>query len=368
MHYRPITSFRRALDPARLPDTENQLPSFAAASANKWEVLRTLAKAALDLDLNHRTLSVLQTLVSFYPRTDLKFGSPEMVVFPSNKTLCDRLNGMPCSTMRRHITTLVNLGLIDRRDSPNGKRYCRGRSADAVRFGFDLTPLLHRLAEIEDRARQVQSRLDAQRDLREKISLLRRDIIGLLDIRGPGQGVCQGATTLLTSTQKVLRRKLSIEDLQDIAKSFEEALADLTAQKAPVSSPEMSSNDNQNEQHHNTIKKQLTYVRPLNSHDICKAYPVLHGIDPELISAPTRMDELSEAMANALQISKQLWLKWSKETKPYERLCIVALMASQGKSVQFPNAYFGNLAAKMTTGKFLYPKFTAVNFSPNAGT
>lgn len=45
-----------------------------------------------------------------------------MIVFPSNKAICARLNGTPCSKMRRHLSRLVEAGLLMRRDSPNGKR------------------------------------------------------------------------------------------------------------------------------------------------------------------------------------------------------------------------------------------------------
>ncbi len=54
--------------------------------------------------------------------------------------------GMPASTLRRHLAVLVDAGLIVRRDSPNGKRYARKNRAGAIElaFGFDLSPLVVR--------------------------------------------------------------------------------------------------------------------------------------------------------------------------------------------------------------------------------
>lgn len=50
---------------------------------------------------------------------------PPLVVFAWNKANCGRVNGMADPTMRRHLGRLVNLGLVLRRDSPNGKRHSR---------------------------------------------------------------------------------------------------------------------------------------------------------------------------------------------------------------------------------------------------
>lgn len=79
-----------------------------------------------------------------------------MVVFPSNKTVCERLNGMPCSTMRRlSPARLVEAGLLMRRDDPNGKRYVRKHGDERVTFGFDLCPLYCRAEEIARAAEAV---------------------------------------------------------------------------------------------------------------------------------------------------------------------------------------------------------------------
>ncbi|WP_371328623.1 helix-turn-helix domain-containing protein [Shinella sp. HZN7] len=54
------------------------------------------------------------------------------------------------ATLRRHLAALVEAGLIERRDSPNGKRYAhRGRGGEiGAAFGFSLAPLLARAGEL----------------------------------------------------------------------------------------------------------------------------------------------------------------------------------------------------------------------------
>ncbi len=62
----------------------------------------------------------------------------------------DPHHSMAPATPRRHLASLVEAGLIIRRDSPNGKRFARRGQGGEIEsaFGFDLTPLIARLAEI----------------------------------------------------------------------------------------------------------------------------------------------------------------------------------------------------------------------------
>ncbi|MCR6498085.1 replication initiation protein RepC [Shinella sp. CPCC 101442] len=152
------------------------------ASIDKWKLYRWLCEARPKLRVSDRALSVLNALMSFYPKTELS-GSDSLVVFPSNMQLSLRTHGMAETTLRRHLAALVEAGLLTRRDSPNGKRYVRrdrgGEIGEA--FGFSLTPLLARAGEIEQLAAAVTAeRLLLQR-LRERITLVRRDIVKLIE-------------------------------------------------------------------------------------------------------------------------------------------------------------------------------------------
>lgn len=61
----------------------------------------------------------------------------------------DPHHGKAPATLRR-LASLVEAGLIIRRDSPNGKRFARRGQGGEIEsaFGFDLTPLIARVAEI----------------------------------------------------------------------------------------------------------------------------------------------------------------------------------------------------------------------------
>lgn len=152
-------------------------------SVDKWKLFRRICEARTTLGVSDRSLSVLNALLSFYPKTELS-EEHGLIVFPSNEQLSLRAHGMSEQTLRRHLAALVDAGLILRKDSPNGKRYARKSRAGGISdaYGFSLAPLLSRSAEIEDIAEALaEERLQLQR-LREKVSLCRRDILKFIEL------------------------------------------------------------------------------------------------------------------------------------------------------------------------------------------
>jgi len=169
-------------------------PDSAASAVHKWRLFRALTEGKDRLGVSDRALSVLHALLSFHQETALTLSprvsdcGPEaprsgLVVFPSNRELSLRAHGMAPATLRRHLAALVEAGLILRRDSPNGKRYARRGQGGAIEdaFGFDLTPLVARAAEIERFAEAARAERRALALLRERITLLRRDIVKMIE-------------------------------------------------------------------------------------------------------------------------------------------------------------------------------------------
>lgn len=152
------------------------------ATADKWQLHRWLCEGKNIIGISDRSLAVLSALLSFYPENTL-VEAGALVVFPSNKQLALRAHGMADATLRRHLAALVEAGIITRQDSPNGKRYARRSKSGELKvaFGFSLAPLLARADEFEAAAEQVKSEKTALREIREQLTLLRRDISKLLD-------------------------------------------------------------------------------------------------------------------------------------------------------------------------------------------
>jgi replication initiation protein RepC len=201
MQTQPTTPFgRRALTLAMVANQASARdfagkPGNSETVVHKWRLFRALTEAKAPLGVTDRALSVLHALLSFHQETALTLpaadhradeeggeGSAGIVVFPSNRELSIRAHGMAPATLRRHLACLVEAGLIIRRDSPNGKRFARRGQGGEIEnaFGFDLTPLVARAEEIENLAEEVRAENKAIRLLRERVTLLRRDIVKMI--------------------------------------------------------------------------------------------------------------------------------------------------------------------------------------------
>lgn len=152
------------------------------AVAHKWQVFQYIREARELIGATDRSLTILNALLSFHPETSLT-GTTELVVWPSNEQLMARANGIPATTLRRHLAVLVDCGLIIRRDSPNGKRFARkGRGGEIEQaYGFDLSPIVARADEFRDLAEAVQAERKAFRVAKERLTLLRRDIVKMIE-------------------------------------------------------------------------------------------------------------------------------------------------------------------------------------------
>ncbi|PSM15906.1 plasmid replication protein RepC [Nitratireductor sp. StC3] len=151
------------------------------AQVQKWKVFHSIREARDLIGATDRALAILNALLSFHPETELA-GDGELIVWPSNEQLMARANGMPATTLRRHLSVLVECGLIIRRDSPNGKRFARkGRGGQVEQaYGFDLSPIVARAEEFEELADAVRAEKNAFRLAKERLTLLRRDVVKLI--------------------------------------------------------------------------------------------------------------------------------------------------------------------------------------------
>jgi len=193
--------------------TLGQIASQAAAKAmpkeaiaNKWRVFEDIRKARELLGATDRSLAILNALLSFYRETELS-ADGELIVWPSNEQLMARANGISPATLRRHLSVLVECGLIIRRDSPNGKRFARRSRAGEIEqaYGFDLSPIVARAVEFKDLAEAVQAEKKAFRVARERLTLLRRDIVKMIDA-GIEEGVPGNWGRVLQTYQTVISR------------------------------------------------------------------------------------------------------------------------------------------------------------------
>lgn len=217
----PTTPFGRRPLSAGLLATQTLAASTPDdAVVHKWRILRALTLAKGRLGLSDRALNVLDALLTFHPETALTSGAG-LTVFPSNRELALRARGPALKTLQRALAQLMEAGLIIRRDSPNGKRYARrGQGGEiAHAFGFDLTPLIARAAEIEAVAVEVESEMRHITLLRERITLHRRDIAKTISmaLEAGAPGDWHGFMARHQALSGRLRRTEPMADLEPLA-------------------------------------------------------------------------------------------------------------------------------------------------------
>ena len=387
MEYTPISPFMRPISHAHLRVIERPEASVPGRPVNKWELLRELSKAQAAFGVSERDLTVLQGLLSFFP-DDALGGNAEMVVFPSNKAICERLNGMPCSTMRRHLARLVDAGLLQRRDSPNGKRYVRKHGEERVAFGFDLSPLYCQSEEIARAAEAVREAEERVRRLREVVSLMRRDLAALAEFGGemqPGLGIWDQLRDKAILTARALRRKLSIEDLVAYRADLE-ALLDQARNIIDGSETEgMNTNDARSERHHQSSNIESIDLEPALEKsgaaagvpDVDRDEPVadvdeqdtrhlpkipLHLVIAACPSLNTfyqgeirHWHQLFDAACHvrpAMGISASAWEEAQRFMGPEQASIVVAAMLERFEDIRSPGGYLRALTAKAVAGEF----------------
>ncbi|OMQ36040.1 plasmid replication protein RepC [Ensifer sp. 1H6] len=217
---------------------------------DKWKLFRTVCEAKAVVGVSDRALAVLNALLSFYPKVELTSGKG-LVVFPSNNQLALRTHGMAGTTLRRHLATLVEAGLILRKDSPNGKRYARRDTKGAIgdAFGFDLSPLLARAHELQTAAAAVALARQEAQLARERLSLCRRDLTKLIDVlretdQTSNWDDLQSRYLLAVDT---LPRKPGLAEIEPVLKQLDALRAEVLNQLEKLVNLENSdTNDSQN--------------------------------------------------------------------------------------------------------------------------
>tara|TARA_Y100000815_G_scaffold275644_1_gene315561 strand:+ start:3385 stop:4605 length:1221 start_codon:yes stop_codon:yes gene_type:complete len=391
MDYTPVTPFRRPINAAILHYQAAAQQDLPPSGVNKWEALRELAAARIAFGLSDRDLSVLQALVSFHQATIVGGNHSETVVHPSNKAICERLNGMPCSTMRRHLANLVQTGFIVRRDSPNGKRYARRYGDEKIAFGFDLAPLAQRFVEVCEAAEAVRAAEERYKRLRSTVSLMRRDLAGLVDYGRslrPDRAIWDQASDLCVLTARDLRRKLDFAELQQIESALSEALNAIRDLLEPAQSQDMSTNEVTNEQHYQNSNKDSYDFEPRlekaqgegSVSDPATALVAEGGTD-EPVSVDNNLPRIplglvlaacseyrtyaerpvrhwhdlvrvADAIRPMMGVSPSAWDEAKQYMGPEEASVVILAMLERFGDIRSPGGYLRSLSAKAALGEF----------------
>ena len=394
MGYQAITPFGRTVERVHIEAAAAAQAPFPPTGVDKYEALRELTVARGAFGVTDRALSVLQALLSFHPGRALGGNAERPVVYPSNRALSERLNGMPDSTLRRHLAALVWAGVLLRRDSPNGKRYARRGEEGTVAFGFDLSPLATRHDEIIEAAKKARAAQERHRRLRETVSLMRRDLASLsaygADTR-PEAAVWGRYEDQAALTARDLRRRLTDEELERLRGELQAALDEVRTLLVPSSSNKVSGSGVIIERHLQNSNKEsfdsepavetarAAGVTPGPSDVACDASRRDEADDPTfeqarrpafplylvLKACPSIVEfggggiqhwhdlfNAADRVRTALGISPSAWGEAVRDMGPEEAAVVVAAILQRFSEISSPGGYLRALTRKASNGAF----------------
>lgn len=384
---------------ARIGERQEQLRrgegGNVSGRVDKWQLLRALTEARQVYDLGDRTICLLEALVSFTSDRELD-GSEPIIVFPSNRELSFRARGMAPATLRRHLASLVDAGMIFRRDSANGKRFCRRDDAGQVEdaFGFDLAPFVLRAEEIYSAAEAARAEAKLLRSLRGEVTVLLRDVsrIIALAIEEARSGDWQ---TLLLRHQEMARnasRRGDSETVKQIAIQLKALRTEVeNLYLSSLSDKELSGNDADFDQHQQNSNTDLTFEFKAQEKMNPPAVDEMSSevMDRKLAISLTKLKMLcpqisdyakdgimgwndvirtADLIRTMLGISPDAWAKAKKAMGEQAASVTVAVMLEKAESIRSPGGYLRTLTVKAESGKFsVYPMLLALDKPASLG-
>jgi len=356
---------------------------------NRWTLYKQLCVAKAEFDLNDRCLAVLSSLLSFLPDDELdeKTG---LVVFPSNRQLSLRAHGMPESTLRRHLASLIEAGIIARKDSPTRKRYAHKDREGGVElaFGFSFAPLLDRAPEIASIADQILADQKALKRLRDEVSIMRRDLASAFADVTQKTGKLGGRIEALFVRFRVvvdaIPRRASLDELSAIRTNLEAIRSEMTiALKTVEIVPEMSGSVAQYERQHNESLSESLFesqngkkidlnassaeaavsvkhennspvgVTPTLSLDqVLRSCPDIREYGPNGIGTWRELFDASRIVSGFLGISHAAYQEAIRFMGPETASTAIAWILQKLASINSPGGYLRSLTEKARGGTF----------------
>ncbi|WP_411034272.1 plasmid replication protein RepC [Shinella sp. BYT-45] len=355
--------------------------------ADKWQLMRALTEARQAYGIGDRTISVLEALVSFTTARELD-GTAPIIVFPSNRELSVRARGMAPATIRRHLAALVEAGMIFRRDSANGKRYCRRDDNGVLEeaFGFDLAPLALRAGEIFEAAEAARAEDRAIRALRSEVTLHQRDIAKIVAcaLEEERAGDWLGFSDRLAALVFGLGRRTAANILAARRDELLRLRADVeNAYLSSLSEQEMSANDLQDEQHIQNSKPDQPFEpygreshkgeaadaegrapeqkMALSLGRLVRICPQIADYAKDGIRSWADLLAAAELARSMLGISPDAWRKAKAAMGSQAAAVVIAAMLERGEAIRSPGGYLRNLTEKAGRAAFsIYPMLQAL--------
>ena len=308
-------------------------PATSTPETDIWAVFRALRDTRSLFGLRPGHVQTLQAMLSF-----LKPGHGD-TVFASNAEICRRIGGIDERTLRRHIDRFVELGFMNRHDSPNRKRY-RVKSSEglSISYGLSLSPLLARASELLAAAQEMEN---ARRDrvfLRKKI--LTR--LAHLDEADP-------ENELTHQVRRVLRRKLSITEYRALLGELEGHCEQMSTAVDAPNTMKLPANDGQIARHHSTSEKEQ---KDLDNASDSEA-PALHTLTAVCDQATSfatsslgnwlEVESHARTLAPMMGIHESAFEKAARKIGSQKASCAIFIILQMGARIRDFGAYFHSI-------------------------
>jgi replication initiation protein RepC len=237
-----------------------------------------------------------------------------------------------------------------------------------VAFGFDLSLLLIRAAEIIAAAEDQRREDETRKRVRERCVLRCRDAVKLLDFLRASDDQNANTDALddkLRLLQRYLRRKLTLDQLRQTEQDITHVLDHLTTFAKPVQTPDLSGNDSQIERHQSNSNTETfesdsaTNKReeqkpdaPLPLTVVMSACPEIQSFTDHPITTWTELIKAVETVYPMIGITSHSWGRAVHTMGAVDASLCVLVMLERFHEIRQPNAYLSALTRKHGEGGF----------------
>lgn len=349
----------------------------AIACPSIYELLGPVRTLRKELGLTSNDVTVLTALISFLPRdrhtTNGETPPKLTVVFPSNASLSERANGIDERTIRRCLSRLDAAGLINRKNSANGKRFPL-RYGGIVRdaFGIDLNPLIQNHDALVAEALKVAEEREHLRSLRAEALALRASLLhdhalneARLSSLGPTRNILRRATLTADAVLQIIAglRELGANAAQSYGErqSSGARLDKVSAHDQAISDDctrEVSARNGQNDRQIESIKKEhikkdghtkqtsadQNIAGPSMNRDPAKmAWTDFTHVSDFFPDPPRTGEALNRVLfdiGRLLRIRQEKLMRGLQKAGAGRLLVILDYLLGKGEAIRQPEAYF----------------------------
>ncbi|MES0864366.1 helix-turn-helix domain-containing protein [Ruegeria sp. SCPT10] len=315
-----------------------------SSTPKKWFLLRAVEEAREPLGLKSTTLNVLRAMISFVGSDQIAADQDDHhICFASNAAIAKRTH-VSVQTVERHISTLVELGLVRRVMSANGKRWARrdrqGRVVTAT--GLSLMPLSERHAELIQEAQRHVDRVLEFTVLRDKVSAALARLRELLADDAKISG-------LMATVRNALRRKPDADVLNKLLAEISVEISEI----AQADTENLRDSDSEFEGHKDDslnpkVKKEKFSQLQVSPDQMERSFPRLCS-ELRFAKDQAHCDRIMDTIADQLHLG-DTWYAMKTTHGPAIRFMILGYITQRTETIRSHRAYLISLAAKIDKG------------------